>query len=109
MKTRLNPDHRKKLFVLGSGRNGKNGTGKTRKNLETPQEVDKLAQVEQVSCGREFCLALDAQSRVSSWGVNNFGQLGGYEHYSSSEPHPVRYLSNKGIVKVLQKRNAFGE
>lgn len=91
--------------MLGSSRNGKNGTGRSRKNIETPLKVESLSQVEQISCGMDFCLSLDAKQQVNSWGVNNFGQLGGYEQYLSNEPHLVRYLSNKKIVKVSPKCN----
>jgi alpha-tubulin suppressor-like RCC1 family protein len=97
-------DKSKKVYVLGSSKSGKSGTGKSRNNIETPQEITDLSDIEQISCGRDFCLSVDAKNQVQSWGVNNFGQLGGYEHYSSSSPHPIRYLSDKSIVKVRELR-----
>ena len=93
-------DKTKKLYVLGAGKSGKSGVGKSKSNIETPREIGNLSEIEQISCGRDFCLSLDAQNQVNSWGANNFGQLGGYEHYLSSSPHPIRYLSDKNIIKV---------
>jgi alpha-tubulin suppressor-like RCC1 family protein len=93
-------DDSKKLYVLGSSKNGKSGLGISRGNIEIPQEIETLSNIEQISCGRDFCLSLDSSNQVNSWGVNNFGQLGGYDHYSSDLPHLVRYLSDKNIIKV---------
>ena len=91
------------MYVLGSNKNGKSGTNQTRKNIETPTLIEELSEVEQISCGRDFCLSLDSNNQVSSWGINNFGQLGGYEHFSSNKPHTIRYLLDKKIVKVRSK------
>jgi len=97
----FNPtDQKKNLYVLGSTKSGKSGIGRTRGNIETPTLVEGVKNVEQITCGRDFCLTLTENNRVDSWGANNFGQLGGYEHYSSSSPHVVRYLRDKKIVKV---------
>jgi alpha-tubulin suppressor-like RCC1 family protein len=89
------------LFVLGANKNGKSGIGNSRKNIETPTRIEGVSNVEQISCGRDFCLTVSSDGSINSWGANNFGQLGGYEHYSSTSPHPVRFLKDKAIVKVL--------
>lgn len=99
-------DQDKQLYVMGSREKGKSGLGsKTRGDIETPEMIKNLPPIEQVSCGRYFCLALGENQQVYSWGNNSYGQLGHSEKYMETKPIEIKSLSKKNIVKVSSGEN----
>lgn len=101
-----NIDDKKKLYVLGSKDKGKSGLGgRTRGDVIVPEVISDLPPIEQVSCGRHFCIALAENQSVYSWGHNSSGQLGGSEKFIESKPIKIKSLTNKNIVKVSSGEN----
>ena len=93
---------------MGSREKGKTGLGGlTRGDVSTPERIEGIPPVEQVSCGRHFCLALTENNSLYSWGINSQGQLGGSEKYLESKPFKLKTLKNKQIVKISSGEN-FG-
>lgn len=68
-------DNDGKLFVIGSGERGVNGTGRKKENITDFEQVifDNDAKIESIDGGNGFCLALDKNGKLYSWGYNNFG------------------------------------
>ena len=93
-------DSLKDIYVLGSSLKGKSGTGEIRKSYSSPTKLQSLKNIEQISCGRNFCLALNDSNQVFSWGDNTFGQLGGSEKYKLISPEKIKILKDKKVVKV---------
>ena len=90
---------------MGSGRKGKSGIENSQKNIETPTEIPCLSNIEQISCGRDFCLSIDSNNQVYSWGDNNFGQLGESEDFMVETPKRLRFFKDKKIVKISSGEN----
>lgn len=60
--------------LAGRGRLGVGDVGS--KNVSVPKQVAYLGEVVDVSCGKDFSLALDSAGVVYSWGSNKYGCLG---------------------------------
>ena len=85
------------LFSWGLGFEGALGHG-TKQNEARPKLVDALHghKVVDVSCGREFTLALTDAGELFSWGANDYGQLG--------QGHTVRYQRSPAKLASMRKR-----
>lgn len=67
------------VFTWGNNEEGQLGRGKVNDELRrVPKLVKSLAvySVVQVSCGGRHCIALTSECLITTWGANNFGQLG---------------------------------
>ncbi len=82
------------VYVLGSTERGVNGTGRKRENIEIPELIEDLKgkEIEEIAGGNNFCMVLDNQGRVYSWGLNNNGQLGDSESYIKNRPSLISSL-----------------
>ena len=86
------------VFLWGNNRDGQLADG-TQTDRSTPGAVQGLpAGVRQVSVNDGWGMALLADGTVSSWGLNNFGQLGDNSLSDRSTPGPVLGLS--GVTQI---------
>lgn len=90
------------VLVLGSFEKGINGTGRKREAIEVPEKIKefKNKKITSLSGGNNFCLALDDQGKVYSWGLNNYGQLGEGDSYVEDRPVKIEALENSKIIKI---------
>lgn len=91
--------------MLGTLEKGKSGTGAKGRALDGLTKINKFQGAEQISCGRFFCLGIDEQKRIFSWGDNSFGQLGGSDKFTQKEPAQIKNLANIPILKVVSPLN----
>lgn len=91
-----------KLFVVGSTEKGVNGNGRKRENISSFEEIKIEGEPELVDIrgGNSFCIALDKQGRLYSWGYNNYGQLGNEDQLIQYQPKQVHSLLHTKIKKV---------
>lgn len=63
------------LYVIGSGERGVNGTGRKKENILQFEKIkfENDVKISEIDGGNSFCLALDSDGKVYSWGYNNFG------------------------------------
>ncbi|KAH6922123.1 hypothetical protein HPB50_009663 [Hyalomma asiaticum] len=88
------------IYAWGRNTEGQLGLG-NRKDQKNPQLVSHLAQrskVVQVSCGRDFSLALDSQGKLWAWGQNDGGQLACKVPTDESAVRHLRVLSSRLIT-----------
>nr|XP_037270909.1 uncharacterized protein LOC119163078 [Rhipicephalus microplus] len=88
------------IYAWGRNTEGQLGLG-NRKDQKSPQLVSHLAQcskVTQVSCGRDFSLALDAQGKLWAWGQNDGGQLACKVPTEEGSVRHLRVLSSRLIT-----------
>ncbi|XP_075560269.1 uncharacterized protein LOC142592614 [Dermacentor variabilis] len=88
------------IFAWGRNTEGQLGLG-NRKDQKSPQLVSHLSQrskVVQVSCGRDFSLALDTQGKLWAWGQNDGGQLACKVPTEESSVRHLRVLSSRLIT-----------
>ncbi|XP_070397381.1 uncharacterized protein [Dermacentor albipictus] len=88
------------IFAWGRNTEGQLGLG-NRKDQKSPQLVSHLSQrskVAQVSCGRDFSLALDTQGKLWAWGQNEGGQLACKVPTEESSVRHLRVLSSRLIT-----------
>ena len=82
----------KSLFLWGSGIFGE---------FLTPHRVKKIKEeVESVSVGSSFGVALTAHGLVYSWGENNVAQIGTGEQTAKATPQLMTYLDSKRVTQV---------
>ena len=65
-----------KLFVVGWSEYGALGLGTDVKQSNKPQQIPTAHRFAQIACGDDFCIAIDKQCKLWSWGRNDFGQCG---------------------------------
>ncbi|MFF0749735.1 RCC1 domain-containing protein [Streptomyces sp. NPDC004267] len=89
------------VWTWGKGDNGRLGTGPlpANTNRDTPQRVPDLTDIESISVGCEYVLALTADGTVKSWGKGTEGQLGNDTLVDSNKPVDVSYLD--AVAKVF--------
>ncbi|KAL1452322.1 hypothetical protein MTO96_043837, partial [Rhipicephalus appendiculatus] len=88
------------IYAWGRNTEGQLGLG-NRKDQKSPQLVSHLAQrskVTQVSCGRDFSLALDTQGKLWAWGQNDGGQLACKVPTEEASVRHLRVLSSRLIT-----------
>ncbi|XP_070185594.1 probable E3 ubiquitin-protein ligase HERC4 isoform X2 [Littorina saxatilis] len=67
------------VFTWGSNKHGQLGRSKVNDELRrVPKLVKSLAvhSVVQIACGTRHCIALTSEGLVTTWGANDYGQLG---------------------------------
>ena len=75
------------VWSWGYNQNGALGTGTVGPTVYTPQQIppSSLRNIRSIACGVNFCLALDVNGHVWSWGQDAAGELGtGEPAYSST-------------------------
>ncbi|GFO46551.1 X-linked retinitis pigmentosa GTPase regulator-like protein [Plakobranchus ocellatus] len=89
------------VYGWGNSKYGQVGVG-TRHVYRRPMLVEglQLETVVSVQCGHYHSLALTEDHQVYSWGWGVHGQLGHGNPEDCLIPTHVRYLMNKGVVKV---------
>lgn len=90
------------VLVLGSVEKGINGTGRKRDDIEKPEKIEELKnkKIIDISAGNNFCIALDENGKLYSWGLNNYGQLGEGDSYVVSKPVNIDALNHHKIIKI---------
>ena len=53
-----------------------------------------------IFCGKECSFAINSSGKVFAWGLNNWGQLGIGNRFSTSFPTEIMDLSGKNITMV---------
>jgi len=67
--------------------------------ITTPQG-EKDVRIEQLSCGRNHCMALLNVGAVMEWGANEHGQLGNRKRVFSENPIIIKNLAEENVLKV---------
>lgn len=67
--------------------------------ISTP-EGERDVRTEQISCGRNHCMALLSVGAVLEWGANEFGQLGNKKRVFSENPIILKTFAAENVVKI---------
>lgn len=86
-----------RVVCWGANGLGQLGNGKEGKDSARPVDVSKLKDAEQVTVGREHSCAVRQGGKISCWGGNVFGGLGGKGHKDRSRPKSVRGLDGDAV------------
>jgi alpha-tubulin suppressor-like RCC1 family protein len=86
------------VMAWGDNEAGQLGTGSSIEDSEVPVTVKGLANVQAISAGAGYSLALLANGTVMAWGENESGQLGDGKYAQSNTPVPVKNL--KGVTAI---------
>ncbi|MEU2549094.1 chromosome condensation regulator RCC1 [Streptomyces roseolus] len=92
------------VWTWGSGSYGRLGTGPSPEDpihntsRDTPQQVEGLTDIVDISAGCTHALALTADGRVKSWGGGGSGQLGNDTKTQATSPVDVKLLS--GVTTI---------
>lgn len=100
-----------KVVSWGSNSFGQTGTGTFNTPVLYPEYVlkapgDTLKNVQSISAGGVFCLALLCDGSVWAWGRNNVFQLGQNTTVNSEFAIPVKNSSGAGVLSNIQKIEA---
>jgi alpha-tubulin suppressor-like RCC1 family protein len=88
------------VWCWGSGNSGEAGNGQSEFNFKTPQRVQGLENVQEISGGpSHFCARFDG-GRVACWGANGTGQLGDGSTTRQERPVPVQGLSDARQIRA---------
>jgi alpha-tubulin suppressor-like RCC1 family protein len=93
------------VFTWGSGKYGCLGNSRS-ENAFVPQLIDadfdghKFTNIKDISAGMYFCLALNNEGLLFSWGCGNNGRLGHSDENSVGSPKIIRYLEEIN-VKIM--------
>jgi len=83
------------LFVFGAARDGQLGIPAPGNSVASPQKLEGLPKISEVSCGRSFTVAVSEGGEVFSWGDDAYGQLGlGRSQLVSETPKQVQSIRN---------------
>ena len=89
---------------LGNGSSG--GSSNIPVRVMDPNNAGKGLTALQVSGGGEHSLAIDANGKTWSWGINYYGQLGRSANINTYAPNPiprqVQYPSAAGTLQIMQ-------
>ena len=89
---------------LGNGSSG--GFSNVPVRVMDPNNAGKGLAALQVSGGGEHSLAIDANGKTWSWGINYYGQLGRSANINTYAPNPiprqVQYPSVAGTLQIMQ-------
>eukprot|EP00240_Pyramimonas_obovata_P000710 CAMPEP_0118933624 /NCGR_PEP_ID=MMETSP1169-20130426/12092_1 /TAXON_ID=36882 /ORGANISM="Pyramimonas obovata, Strain CCMP722" /LENGTH=564 /DNA_ID=CAMNT_0006876407 /DNA_START=103 /DNA_END=1797 /DNA_ORIENTATION=- len=104
------------MFAWGTHKNGQLGTGgKVSDGSTTPVKVATWGEgspVTRVSCGSDFCMAVNEEGSIAAWGHPMYGQLGNnsngefiekagsISYHFELSPKPVRFV-NIGKMKFI--------
>ena len=81
------------VWALGENESGQLGNGNKEKSLIYPVQVIGLTDVEEISAGNGFSIAVKKDGTVWSWGRNDRGQLGNGTKTYSNIPVQVQMTS----------------
>mmetsp|Transcript_8694 Transcript_8694/g.8704 ORF Transcript_8694/g.8704 Transcript_8694/m.8704 type:complete len:417 (+) Transcript_8694:19-1269(+) len=88
------------VYTWGQGRDYALGHG-DRTPLKLPRKVQGLEgkKIVKLACGRNFCIVLDNEGKLYSWGNNEYGQLGlSQTDRFRATPQQIKVLSN--VVEI---------
>jgi alpha-tubulin suppressor-like RCC1 family protein len=93
------------VFTWGSGKYGCLGNSRS-ENAFMPQLIDadfdghKFTNIKDISAGMYFCLALNNEGVLFSWGCGSNGRLGHSDENSVGSPKIIKYLEENN-VKIM--------
>jgi len=104
--------HETEVFGCGENLHGELGGG----NMSHIQEIQKIenlsnyqistpqgkkdVRLDQISCGRNHCMALLNIGAVMEWGANEHGQLGNRKRVFSENPIIIKNFAEENVLKV---------
>ena len=88
------------VYGAGKSENGALGLGENITQSESFTQIPIKAQIKQIEVGCHFCVAVDMQYKVWSWGLNNYGQCGQGHTKSIWVPTPIRSISSIDSISV---------
>ena len=89
------------VYGAGKSENGALGLGKNITQSDSfNTQIQIKAQIKQIEVGCHFCVAVDMQYKVWSWGRNNYGQCGQGHTKSIWVPTLIRSISNIDSISV---------
>ncbi|XP_051823686.1 probable E3 ubiquitin-protein ligase HERC6 [Antechinus flavipes] len=92
-----------RIYSWGSGSRGQLGIKEFKDQCSIPKNIEALSRekIIQVSCGHYHSIALTQDSKVFSWGDNDYGQLGlGKNFPSQASPQRVKSLDGIPLAQV---------
>jgi len=66
----------------------------------TTEEGEKDVRINQISCGKNHCMALLSVGAVLEWGANEFGQLGNRKRVFSENPIIIKEFTDENVLKI---------
>eukprot|EP00347_Sterkiella_histriomuscorum_P016506 403352920 len=95
----VNKNQSYKVFVWGSGKDGRCGNGKE-SSEKLPNQANTSHNFTQLSCGYHHSAAVTSDGMILSWGRGIFGQLGHGDTENYSLPTPIEALVKIQIIQV---------
>ncbi|CDW87540.1 kinesin motor domain containing protein [Stylonychia lemnae] len=88
-----------KIYVWGSGKDGRCGNGKE-SSEKLPNQINSQYKFSQLSCGYHHSAGVTSDGMILSWGRGIFGQLGHGDTENYSLPTPIETLVKIQIIQV---------
>lgn len=88
------------VYTWGLGKFGALGHG-SNTDVDTPQKLNDLSNIVQISAGSDYTMCLDANGKVYAWGNNGYGQLG-ISGSATKVLSPEKLLISASLGKVVQ-------
>ena len=90
----------KKVFGWGDAESGKIGrSSNTRQRFVQAMHIEAVGVKNAIDifCGKECSFAINSNGKVFAWGLNNWGQLGIGDRFSTPNPTEIKELTGKNI------------